>query len=69
MFLREMRNIIPLGISSKGISLPKNWIDIHALNNGDNIEIITTKDIIVVLPPNTSKTKLKEIEDLLKEVL
>ena len=65
---RENRKIINLGKSSKGISLPKPFLDYHSIGKGDNVTLLYN-GIILVFPKGTSSKILEDKADLVKKLL
>lgn len=65
---KETRKIIAHGKISKGISLPKPFLDYHNIDKGDEV-LLLYDSIILVLPNGISKEKLEAKAELIKELL
>lgn len=52
------RKIVKTGGVSYAITLPKDWVEINGLKEGDSV-LLEVDDVIVVKPP---KTPVKEVD-------
>ncbi|RJS91907.1 phosphate uptake regulator PhoU [Candidatus Bathyarchaeota archaeon] len=57
----EQRKIISLGRSSLVVSLPKHWIEMNKLKQGDVVSVAVQRDRSLVIFPGTRSEELKKI--------
>jgi len=71
----EMRKIIRVGERSFGITLPKEWVELHGLGVGSPIRIVVDRDKITLLPGaetvGVRRVKIKgdNVEKLIRDII
>jgi len=71
----EVRKIIRVGERSFGITLPKEWVELHSLGVGSPIRIIVDRDKITLLPSaetagvRRARIKGDSVERLIRDII
>jgi phosphate uptake regulator len=71
----EVRKIIRVGERSFGITLPKEWVELHGLRVGSPIRVLVDRDKITLLPGaetaavRRAKVKGDDVEKLIRDII
>jgi Phosphate uptake regulator len=71
----EVRKIIRVGERSFGVTIPKEWVELHGLGVGSPIRIIVDKDKITLLPSaeatglRRAKIKGDNVEKIIRDII
>ena len=61
MAFKQVRKIIRYGKSSKGIVLPREWLDYYGLSQGDEV-VILANEVLVIVPKHLEQDARRLIE-------
>lgn len=64
MAYKQKRHIVRFGASSKGIVLPKGWLEFYSLREGDHVVILGNSVLLVARPEDERNARkvLRAIE-------